>query len=422
MPMGSAGVNRGVARSFTLRPLLVWSHRVLGLSTALFLFIAGLTGSVLAFNQELDEWLNPAVYRATAEGMPLPAEELARRVEAGHPDRSVWYMDLPREPGRAARVGATGRPDPVTGIPVELDKNWFSVDPVSGEILSARLWGECCFSRERLIPFLYEFHHNLSLPGEYGVVFMGLVAVLWVIDSVVGLALTFPRGRPFFAKWRAAFGVKGGSSFRLNLDLHRAAGLWLFVVLLLVAVSSVAMNLRYEVLEPVVSLFSRLTPGPFSGPPGEKASPRVLSFDTMLETAREDARARGWNEPPHEVFYSPHYNTFGASFGDHDAALGLRWLYFDGVTAKPTGSMIPGVGTAGDIFLQMQLPIHGGRILGLPGRILIAITGVAIAGLSVTGVVIWWKKRAGRVGRARKAKAGAATTGRTGRGLLSRGG
>jgi uncharacterized iron-regulated membrane protein len=34
----------------------------------------------------------------------------------------------------------------------------------------------------------------------------------------------------------------------------------------------------------------------------------------------------------------------------------------------------------------------GLRILGLPGRILIAVLGVAIAVLSVTGVVIWWRK------------------------------
>ena len=41
---------------------------------------------------------------------------------------------------------------------------------------------------------------------------------------------------------------------------------------------------------------------------------------------------------------------------------------------------------------MLQPAIHGGRILGMPGRILIAVLGVAIAVLSVTGVVIWWRK------------------------------
>ncbi|MNN88395.1 hypothetical protein D3C81_2060750 [compost metagenome] len=45
----------------------------------------------------------------------------------------------------------------------------------------------------------------------------------------------------------------------------------------------------------------------------------------------------------------------------------------------------------------MQFPLHSGRILGLPGRILISIMGLLVAMLSVTGVVIWWKKRKARV-------------------------
>jgi len=49
---------------------------------------------------------------------------------------------------------------------------------------------------------------------------------------------------------------------------------------------------------------------------------------------------------------------------------------------------------------MLQPAIHGGRILGMPGRILIAVLGVAIAVLSVTGVVIWWRKL-----RARRAAA-----------------
>ncbi|MNO08416.1 hypothetical protein D3C81_2310440 [compost metagenome] len=47
--------------------------------------------------------------------------------------------------------------------------------------------------------------------------------------------------------------------------------------------------------------------------------------------------------------------------------------------------------------MQAQLPLHSGRILGLPGRILISAMGLVIAMLSVTGVIIWWRKRAARV-------------------------
>jgi len=43
--------------------------------------------------------------------------------------------------------------------------------------------------------------------------------------------------------------------------------------------------------------------------------------------------------------------------------------------------------------VQAQFPVHSGRILGLPGRILISVMGLVVAMLSVTGVVIWLRKR-----------------------------
>jgi uncharacterized iron-regulated membrane protein len=41
--------------------------------------------------------------------------------------------------------------------------------------------------------------------------------------------------------------------------------------------------------------------------------------------------------------------------------------------------------------------MHSGRILGLPGRILISAMGIVVAALSVTGVVIWYRKRRARL-------------------------
>lgn len=388
-----------------LRPGLVWAHRILGLTTAVFLALAGLTGSILAFYEEIDQALNPAAYAPSATGAPLSPEALARAVEAGAPDRAVWYMTLVDEDGAAALAVAMGRVDPATGEPRALDADWFNVDPVSGQILAQRLWGECCFGPLNFIPFIYEFHHNLSLPGTVGVVLMGVVAIIWLVDGFIGLALTFPRGRPFLAKWKPAFTIKGGSSFRLTLDLHRAFGLWLFALLIIIAITSISMNLRAEVMEPVVNLFSKVTATPLSEPPLPALRERTLSYDTVLDAGLREAEARGWREPPSEIFYSPHQGLFGVAFGDEHTGLGARWIYLSGDQAEVLDVMEPGAGTAGDIFLQAQLPIHSGRILGLPGRILIAVMGVVIAMLSVTGVIVWWKKRAGRVGRAAKASA-----------------
>lgn len=54
---------------------------------------------------------------------------------------------------------------------------------------------------------------------------------------------------------------------------------------------------------------------------------------------------------------------------------------------------MPGQGTAGDVFMQWLFPLHTGRIAEWPGRIIISLSGLAVAVLSVTGVVIWAQER-----------------------------
>ncbi|MDE1570025.1 PepSY-associated TM helix domain-containing protein [Aquabacter sp. P-9] len=388
-PAKKGAASSPAGRTFKVRPILVLMHRCIGLTTAVFLTLAGLTGSVIAFNRELDGLLNPAFYAATAKGPTLSPEALAAKVEARDPLLSVWSVSLEPMAGGAVEVRAMAREG-------EPSADWFSLDPVSGEILGARVWGACCLSRAHLIPFLYNFHHSLSLPGALGVLVMGIVALFWLLDSFIGAALTLPLGRPFFRKWRTAFTIKGGSAFRLNLDWHRAAGLWLFAVLMVLAVSSIAMNLRTQVFEPVVQLFSPLTPTPFAGPLLPEPLPRRLSYDAVIARAQAEARTRGWDLPPTYVFYSPAFGLFGVRFGSGEEMMTSPWLYLDGRTAAPVGQVVPGAGTAGDTFLQLQFPLHSGRIAGLPGRILIAVMGVVVAGLSITGVAIWWIKRAAR--------------------------
>ena len=94
---------------------------------------------------------------------------------------------------------------------------------------------------------------------------------------------------------------------------------------------------------------------------------------------------------------------FFAPGDDHGAAgVGPPYLYFDGGDGRFLGDRVPWQGTAADIFVQAQFPLHSGRILGLPGRILISLMGIVVAALSVTGVVIWARKRRARLAAARR--------------------
>lgn len=77
----------------------------------------------------------------------------------------------------------------------------------------------------------------------------------------------------------------------------------------------------------------------------------------------------------------------------------IKMLFLDAATGAMQGGRVPWEGTAADIFMQLQFPLHSGRIAGVPGRVFLSFMGLVVALLSATGIVIWLKKRAGRIGR-----------------------
>ncbi len=385
-----------------MRAILVRLHRYLGLSTALFLALAGLSGSLLAFQHELDAWLNPGLHRAQARGAPLTGPALIERLETLEPARQVWYMAYDGTPGESAMMALAPRP----GHP-EADYKVVYLDPVSAVVLGERRWGACCFQAENLVPFLLEFHHSLSLPGAWGLWLMGVVAIVWVVDSLVALALTLPRGRPFLGKWWRSWTIRTGTPFRLTFDLHRAGGLWLWLLIVPVAISSVAMNLPEQVFKPTVSLLSDAPPSVYrvrSTLPTDQLGETRMNFRDIQPLALAEAARLGLDEPVSEFYYSLEYNFFGIGFGNHDSG-DSSWLFFHGTDGRLLGQEIAGRGTWGERFYRLQLPIHGGRIAGLPGRIVIAVLGLAIAGLSLTGVYIAWRKHRARRHGAERARA-----------------
>ena len=284
------------------------------------------------------------------------------------------------------------------------DFNQVAVDPVTGREQDRRFWGEVSLSRENFLSFLYLLHYSLQIPmvGGYdiGTLFMGIVAIVWALDAFVALWLSFPNLR----SWRKSFAfrwAKGGHA--LAFDLHRSGGVWTWLLVLLLAITAVSMNLRAQVVAPIVSMFSTLTPNPFDlrEPVAPEAAPQPgVSRERIVQIATAEAVRRGW-DPPGGLLYSPEYGVYGVGFflpgHDHgDVGLGNPWLYFDARDGSPAGAEIPGEGSAGDIFMQAQFPLHSGRILGIWGRILVSLMGLAVAALSVTGVVIWLRKRRAR--------------------------
>jgi uncharacterized iron-regulated membrane protein len=268
--------------------------------------------------------------------------------------------------------------------------------------------------REHLLPFLYKLHYSLHIPefagqNRWGIWFMGGIAFLWLMDCFIALAISFPDR----LRWKKSFAIRLGSRYQFNFDLHRAGGLWCWGLLLVLALSAVHLNLNRELFRPVVAAVATLTAGPFDQrrprPLNQPLEPEV-GYAPIVTQARQEAIRRDWSEPVGGATYNAHYGIYGVRFfqpgNDHGSGgFGVKQLYYDGIDGTFLGERVPGTGTAGDIFLQVQFPLHSGRIAGIPGRIMVSSLGLLVVTLSVTGVVIWLKRH-GRLFPARKLYSG----------------
>lgn len=377
------------------RPFAIRLHRYAGLLLAAFLIVSGVTGSILAFHAEIDRWLNPQWFNATSTDKRLPLSDIVAAVETRHPDAYVSRIILPQAAGEGLKLFLEPRPSSRPGAGLEVNRLY--IDPGSGELLGARKWGGLRLDRAHFVPFVYELHHRLHL-GKAGSWLLGVVAMVWVLDCFVGLYLAWPR--PTRMALKRAFGIKRqAGAYRLQYDIHRAGGLWFWPVLLALALSGVYLNLGQEVFRPALSLFSELQAQP---------TDRLVRRHAMTEPPRIDwdqAAALAADVLPEavarlgEIRYAPSTRTYRIGFhsaADISASYPGLIIHVGAESGRVLAVQSPNSGSAGDLIVQWQFPLHSGQAFGLPGRLLISLSGLLAVALTVTGLVIWSRKRRAR--------------------------
>jgi uncharacterized iron-regulated membrane protein len=386
-----------------MRPWLVWIHRWTGLVLAGFLLLEGITGSLLAFRHPLEAMVAPELF-AEPRGThaPLRLAELAARAEAlvsrariGYfwvDDRQAVFRMLPRSNGVA---------------PAPLPFDHLFLDPWTGRELGRRREGDLSEGTINVIPFIYRLHMDLAL-GAAGVWILGVVSLAWTLDSVTGLFLTFPvSASGFLKRWRLAWRVKHPASVvRTNFDLHRAGGLWLWPVLIIFAWSSVMFNLR-SVYEPVMAtLFDYrseveqlrampLHPNPTPRLDWDHAE-RLGEQLMAAESARQGFRIRR----PFGMAYIEDWGVYTYGVLSDIDVQGHAWttsLWLDGDSGRLVSLDVPRGQRVGNAIGMWLRALHfadlGDSVLY---RTFVALFGLAVAMLSVTGVYIWLRKRSAR--------------------------
>jgi len=406
------------------RPFWVIVHRWAGLTLALFLAVAGLTGSLLPWFEELDAATAPAMQNAAPHHPGMAAlDPLAVRAGllARHPGARVDFVYLTRLPGRADRLYATW-PDAKTGLERRDRPDWDDVflNPWTGAEQGHRRNGDVSQGIKNLMPFLYRLHYSLAL-GPWGLFAMGVAALVWTVDCFVGFYLTLPPGAlgkgGLWRRWRPSWKVRRPtSSYKLTFDLHRAGGLWLWPILLVFALSSVSFNLP-QVYRPVLGalggqddealLEASALPSPRWKPALDfPAAARHGAALAQQETARRglslrpDGRAWLWYIPATGLY------VYGVkSSADITPEGGGTRIAFDGNTGALRHVSVPTGAQGATTFTTWIVALHMAHVGGLAWRIAVSVIGLGVTVLSVTGVLIWLSKRSALAGRRFKAAA-----------------
>lgn len=369
------------------RKLWLQVHLWLGLSLGLFLALIGLTGSVLVFSHEIDQALNPKLYQtSTPFGSTKTLDEIIATAKQAAP--SGWgsvSFELP-EQANGNYIFSFYYPT-LSPPPEQAQSITMGIDPFTAGVTDTRVFYHGSNPlKHSFTGFLFKLHYSLLL-GETGSVFIGILAVLFLISALSGLILWWP----LTGRWRRVLLIKRHSSIeRFNHDLHQTAGFYSVIVLLTLLISGLYFNLPGQ-FSWLVERFSLLTPEP-QLPTWSDIAP------VKLEIALKQARKVYPGGTPH--YFALNNDAFGVFTACYKDVPELqRYVVADRclVLNKVNGELVQVKdathGSAGDLFMQWQWPLHSGKAFGWTGRILVFITGLICPLLFVTGVIRWLQKR-----------------------------
>lgn len=359
-------------KSKELRNIAFTLHRYIGLAIGIILVIVGLTGSLLVFEHEMDDWaIQQRFGSVVPQSQRLSTATLVDNVKTAytnHPDWQVGQVQmLPKQEFYTIRLN---RPD---------DTQWeVFVNPYTGVVMGDRQRETALFNR------VLELHYAL-LVGNTGMVIVGIAAFLLVILSITGLVLW-----PGWRKLSSGFKIKWNANpKRLNFDIHKVAGIITVVFLSAIAFTGFCWNF-YDYAAPAIYA-ATFTPKPPEVKSTLISSKSTLKLDEILR--RSDAALPGATSTFINLPKKPDgvFEIYKKLPGDGEYFNSYVKLdQFSGKVLHVQDSRTIGFG---DRVLNSFTPLHYGTFGGLPTRILYVFVGLAPLILFITGFVMWWHRR-----------------------------
>jgi uncharacterized iron-regulated membrane protein len=367
-----------------VRTLRTWAavHKWTSLISTLFLLVVCLTGLPLVFGDEIDQWLEPHAYADLPAG--TPRANLDRLVAAGraaYPGEIVSSIfvddDEPQINVWMAPSWDALRHDPKAIHAVRFDAR-------TGELLERT--ASLTAQSKSFMGIVRSLHTDLfaGLPGE---LFLGLMALLFVMAIVSGVVLYAPFAR------KIEFGtIRSERSTRLKwLDLHNLLG----VVTIAWALVVGGTGLLNELATPMFALWQqtdvRAMLAPWADKPPLGTEP-LSSAEAAYETARTAAPGMvvtGLTFPG-SPFGTPYHYTIWAKGGTPLTGRLFSPILVDARSGELTSVLaMPWYLRA----LEVSRPLHFGDYGGLPLKIIWSLLDLVTIVVLGSGLYLWLSRR-----------------------------
>lgn len=374
----------------------VWRwHFFAGILVLPFLLWLAVTGALYLYKPEIErrvyaDWIH------VTPAAPLPLETLARRVGAAV-GGTVTQVQKPADTTESWRV-TVRRADGTSRMAF--------VDPHDAHLFGTTSPGGVMQTVKHL--------HSLVLAGWIGNWLIEIAAGWSIVLVVSGLYLWWGRGR--------TVGVRGRAGGRLFWrDLHASTGLFAGALILFLAISGMPWSAVWgrNVQAGVAGAgWGRPTPPTGEGHAGhdlpwslqQHAMPRGhaphITADRALAAAQARGMARDWTLTWPDAPGAPY--LVSAALGPSGAA---HVVYVDAGNGRVLQDARFGDFGRPAQVIEWSAAVHQGKEYGEPNRLVMLFACIALALLTITAPVMWWKR--GPRGRTNLPDA------RTGNGLLA---
>ncbi|MBJ7498349.1 MAG: PepSY domain-containing protein [Sphingopyxis sp.] len=364
-----------------LKPQLLKLHRWVGLTLAVLLTIQGLSGMSLVFRDEIERVIHPALVVEPAVTR-VPVQVLMDAVEARHPGVPVSRAEFSVWEDGAVLFKLTTKDG----------TRWLTaVDPYRGVIVrdgTLAAWpGEWMF----LI-------HDSLLAGPVGETIVGIEGLGLLFLALTGPIVWWPGRKRFKQGFKVI--ADRGADLKWR-TLHRAVGASIAVVLVMSATTGVLMVWKPEFRD-VLRIFTPVTDKP-APKVAEQPGAAMVPLDRLIAKARTEYGAT----PLRQIRFSSE-GRVAAIFLESDLTIraeGARQIYYNRYDGSDVGHYVSGALPVGTEIVDWLITLHSGMFGGTATRLLMVIAGFSLAGLSASGLWLWYSRTSRGRKRGRAARA-----------------